>query len=121
MPDTDLLLYDIKAADPEIHKAYTGADNTQILENLASLLKAKTAVWVRIPVISGVNDTEDEFDRIRRFFDKNGYPEKTELLPYHALGEHKYAALGNAAESFSAPTKERLEILQKIVTCRKDR
>lgn len=115
MPYTDLFLYDIKTIDDETHKEYTGVTNRLILENLEKLLKTEACIWVRIPVIPGVNDTEEEMKKIKMFFDVHGYPEKIELLAYHAMGEHKYQALGKAAECFNAPGKEKLENLKKIV------
>lgn len=115
LPFTDLFLYDIKAMNEEIHKEYTGVTNTRILENLKKLLKSDVDVWVRIPVISGVNDTEDEMQKIKSFFDINGYPEKVELLPYHAMGEHKYEALGKSVKKFAVPSKEKIEKLKKFI------
>lgn len=115
LPFTDLFLYDIKAMNEEIHKEYTGVTNTRILENLKKLLKSDVDVWVRIPVISGVNDIEDEMQKIKSFFDINGYPEKVELLPYHAMGEHKYEALGKSVKKFAVPSKEKIEKLKKII------
>ena len=116
MPYTDLFLFDIKAMDKETHKKYTGVENTLILENLASLLKKRISLWVRIPVISGVNDTEENIRKIRAFFEENGFPEKTELLPYHAMGEHKYSALEKKTERFSVPSQEDLNNLKEIIT-----
>ena len=115
LPFTDLFLYDIKAMNEEIHKEYTGVTNTCILENLKKLLKSNVDVWVRIPVIPGVNDTEDEMQKIKSFFDINSYPEKVELLPYHAMGEHKYASLGKSIEKFDVPDKGKIEKLKQIV------
>ncbi len=115
LPFTDLFLYDIKAMNEEIHKEYTGVTNTRILENLKKLLKSDVDVWVRIPVISGVNDTEDEMQKIKSFFDINGYPEKVELLPYHAMGEHKYEALDRTTQKFEVPDNKEIEKLKQIV------
>lgn len=115
LPFTDLFLYDIKAMNEEIHKEYTGVTNTLILENLAKLLKTNVDVWVRIPVIPGINDTEDEMQKIKSFFDINSYPEKVELLPYHAMGEHKYASLGKSIEKFDVPDKGKIEKLKNII------
>ena len=115
LPYTDLFLYDIKSMNDEIHKEYTGVTNTLILENLAKLLKINVDVWVRIPVIPGVNDTEEEMKKIKNFFDTKGYPKKIELLPYHAMGEHKYASLGKSIEKFDVPDKEKIEKLKNII------
>lgn len=116
MPYTDLFLYDIKAMDCDIHKKYTGVENTLIIENLSRLLKSGAYVWVRIPVIPSVNSNEKEMKAIRCFFERNGYPSKIELLPYHSMGEHKYDALGRKAEKFEVPSKEDIEKFEKIVS-----
>ena len=115
MPYTDLFLYDIKSINDEIHKEYTGATNTLILENLSKLLKSDVSVWVRIPIIPGVNDTEEEMKNIRSFLELNGYPENIELLPYHKMGEHKYSALGKTYNTFDVPNKEKIEKLKHTV------
>lgn len=115
LPYTDLFLYDIKAMDNKTHKKHTGVENILILENLGKLLKSEASVWVRVPVIPSVNDSEEEMLRIGEFLKENGYPEKVELLPYHAMGEHKYPALGKEEESFDVPGNEELEKLKKII------
>ncbi len=53
---TDLVLFDIKQMDPEAHRRHTGADNRLILENLRLLSATGTEIWVRVPLIPGVND-----------------------------------------------------------------
>ena len=65
-------------------------------------------------MIAGINDTVSEMQKIRDFLSENGYPERVELLPYHAMGEHKYAAIGKSAQSFSVPTDERMRELRSI-------
>lgn len=114
LPHTDLFLYDVKCMDAEKHKKYTGVTNELILENLSRLLKIKWPVWVRIPIIPTVNDTVEEMTAIRDFLKIHGYPERVELLPYHAMGEHKYAAMGTEAPRFSAPDKEKMQQLKNV-------
>ena len=114
LPYTDLFLYDIKCFDSECHKRYTGVGNERILENLAKILSTGKPVWVRIPIIPTVNDTEEEMKNIRAFLDKHGYPEKVELLPYHAMGEHKYEAIGKELCRFAVPDEEKMEKLRRI-------
>ena len=114
MPYTDLFLYDVKCFDAEIHKRYTGVTNELILENLTKLLATDKSVYIRIPVIEGINDSAEEMKRIKSFLDEHGAPENIELLPYHALGESKYEALGKKAAGLSAPRKEKMAQLKSI-------
>ena len=114
LPYTDLFLYDVKCFDSDKHREYTGVGNERILENLKGLLTTDTPVWVRIPIIPTVNDTEEELQSIKAFLASCTFPEKIELLPYHAMGEHKYAALGKEVHSFSAPGEEQMRRLKRI-------
>jgi pyruvate formate lyase activating enzyme len=114
LPYTDLFLYDVKCYDSRLHKQYTGVENGRILENLRLLLAKNASVWVRIPLIPSVNDSEEEMRRIKEFLDSCGKPQRTELLPYHAMGAHKYGALGLDATTFDVPSKETLDALNAI-------
>ena len=114
LPYTELILYDIKCFDSEKHKQYTGVGNELILENLKRLLATDKSVWIRIPIIPTVNDTEEEIRNIRSFLLSCGTPEKVELLPYHAMGEHKYAAIGKKVKMFSVPSEEKIRQLKNI-------
>lgn len=90
------IFFDVKHADPEKHKEVTGADNRLILDNLRRLTDCYDHTTVRIPVIPGVNDTEDEMEALARCIRQNtgqrGVRE-VELLPFHNLGETKYQGL----------------------------
>ena len=114
LPYTDLFLYDVKCYDSDKHRQYTGASNELILSNLGRLLKMGIAIWVRIPIIPTVNDSEEEMLNIKKFIISCGSPEKIELLPYHAMGEHKYAAIGKQAQTFSVPSKEKISGLNRV-------
>lgn len=114
LPYTNLFLYDVKCYDSEKHKKYTGVRNELILENLKKLLATGKSVWVRIPIIPTVNDTVEESQRIKAYISSCGKPEKIELLPYHAMGEHKYAAINRESHMFPIPSKETMEDLNKI-------
>ena len=111
IPYTDLFLYDVKISDDEKYKEYVGVGNELILSNLERLFSLGCRVIVRTPVIVGVNDSEEEIKTIKKIAER---AEKIELLPYHAMGEHKYAALGKDAQHFEAPQKEKMEILSKL-------
>ncbi|MBE6982510.1 MAG: glycyl-radical enzyme activating protein [Ruminococcaceae bacterium] len=115
LPYTDLFLYDVKLMDDAEHKAYTGAGNRLILENLGKLLDSGANVWVRIPVIGGVNDTDENFTALKAFLKKHKAPQRVDLLPYHKMGEKKYSALNMELTEFTVPTNERISYLQSIL------
>ena len=113
-PYTDLFLYDIKIFDREKHKKYVGAHNDLILENLKKLFKANAKIWIRIPIIPTVNDSIEEMKKIKDFLKTTGMPEKIELLPYHAMGENKYFALGKEYTVFAAPDINKMTELKQV-------
>lgn len=115
LPLTDLFLFDVKGMDEEKHERYTGVKNDRILDNLARLLSVGARVWIRVPVIPGVNDTAEEMTALREFLVSHGKPEKIELLPYHRLGENKYAALSLPVPAFDVPPKEKIRELYAVV------
>ena len=113
LPYTDLFLYDIKAITDELHREGTGASNKRILENLERLAKVGADIIVRIPVIGGFNADENELLKIKALLDSFGI-KKVELLPYHAMGEHKYSALSMNATEYEEPSSEDMEKFRAI-------
>ena len=93
LPYADLFLYDVKAANSDVHKQLTGVPNERLLENLKKLSDLGKRIWIRIPYIPGCNS--GEMDGIIEIL--KGIPvEKIEIMPFHRLGEGKYKALGIA-------------------------
>lgn len=90
----DLYLYDVKCLTPSVHKAFTGVDNTLILDNLRRLSSCGKKIWIRIPVIPGFNNTEMEMQAIAAFLSTLPSIEQVTLMPYHTLGASKYPTLG---------------------------
>jgi pyruvate formate lyase activating enzyme len=110
IPYTDLFLYDIKLLDREKHIRFTGKDNDLILSNLIKLSKTDAAIWLRVPVIEGVNSDDDEMDAIIRFAAENVNAEKVCLLPYHKIGEEKHSRFGQSSiDIFETPSEKRME------------
>lgn len=104
----DLFLYDIKCITPELHRQYVGADNSLILENYRRLLSIGCKVYVRVPMIPECSANDEEFAKISEFLHRYP-PEKVELLPYHAMGESKFRALGlGEPRLFKAPSDDEM-------------
>ncbi|RLC66237.1 MAG: glycyl-radical enzyme activating protein [Chloroflexi bacterium] len=88
----DLVLYDLKHMDTEQHRRGTGKGNEQILNNVAKAGQI-TKVWLRVPVLSGYNDSKENIKRTAELGKQIG-AEKISLLPFHRWGESKYGQLG---------------------------
>lgn len=95
LPFTDLFISDIKHMDSDVHRKYTGVGNERVLENLKRLVKSKKELILRIPVIPGVNDTEDNIKAAADFIteDLEGRVRSLQLLSFMRLGVEKYASL----------------------------
>lgn len=93
LPVTDLFLYDLKSADSETHKKWTGADNHKILQNLEWLSKQKVNIFVRTPMIPGVNDKEEDILEIIEILQRNEI-HNYDILPFHQYGSGKYLSCG---------------------------
>lgn len=94
----DLFLFDFKIADPGKHAQWCGVDNLRILENLDFLYGKGKRIILRLPMIQGVNDTEDHFDAIAGLLKKYSGIERAEILPYHTFGIGKMEELGLAVD-----------------------
>lgn len=126
----DLIFMDLKHMDPEKHKYWTGVSNERILENIANLAvlqdpscellpigKAEPEIVIRIPVIGGVNDDDDNIRASAAYVHEHLPSAKMELLPYHRYGMIKYEALGIPYDhpEFSTPDKPEMERLRDLV------
>ena len=109
-----MFLYDLKARNDEIHKKFVGVSNERILSNLQQLFGCDARIRIRIPVIPAVNDSAEEMKNIKAFLADSHRPVKIELLPYHKMGEHKYAALGRNMTGFAVPSPEKMHELNEI-------
>lgn len=114
---TDLLLYDVKHMDDGIHKKYTGVSNKLILQNLKKLAQeGEVECVVRIPLIPGFNDSEENVERTARFVSSPGI-KKLDLLPFNEMPSGKYNTLGKnwAYKLGKRQSDEVLGNLKKIV------
>ncbi len=91
---SDLVLYDVKAVDDALHRELTGVSNQSILENLEALSREHPNLWLRVPVIPGVNDSPEEFEAMARLAASLPGVRQVNLLPYHRTGIQKFRRLG---------------------------
>jgi pyruvate formate lyase activating enzyme len=107
---TDLFLYDLKVLDPQKHRANTGVDNAKILSNLRLLSAAGADIIIRIPLIPGVNDGENDIADAGKFIASLPRRHAVHLLPYHRAAKGKYRKLGlrYQGESVAPPPGEQV-------------
>lgn len=115
----DLIFMDLKHMDPVIHKRFTGVSNELILDNIARLgsLNQAPEIVIRIPVIGGVNNSEENIAASAAYVHDVLPDARMELLPYHSLGRIKYEAIGLPfdQEGFCTPDKDEMKKLRSIV------
>lgn len=115
--DVQLFLYDLKLMDDARHRSATGASNAPILRNLRSLSERGAAIRIRLPLIPGVNDDEENLHRLGAFLASLPRRHPVELLGYHDIAGAKYAALARLypLADTRPPTPEALEAARRTL------
>ena len=83
LPFIDLVLYDIKAVDNDLHRQLTGQDNDLILMNARLLAEKNVPMRVRLVLIPGLNDSPAEMRARMQLVSELKSVQQVDLLPYH--------------------------------------
>ena len=88
-------LYDIKCIDSELHRKLTGVDNSSIMSNLCYLMDRGADIIIRLPLVPGCNDSDEDIALLCDFLKENtGRYRYAEIMPYHSLGTGKIEKIG---------------------------
>jgi pyruvate formate lyase activating enzyme len=111
----ELFLFDVKCIDPEKHERYTGNSNIKILKNLEYLDSMGTNIIIRIPLVPGMNDDEEELNRFSRFLSKLTSVQELHILPYHHYQSKKYQKLDMQYRGahIAPPSREQMAQIMK--------
>lgn len=90
----DLFLFDYKITDADMHKYYTGVDNRLILSNLDYLCTHENQVFLRCPIIPGINDNDEHYKAIVELSKKYDAIEQVNLMTYHDMAKGKAEQIG---------------------------
>lgn len=93
LPYADKYYADLKAANDEDYKKYTGGSFSLVIENITRLVSLGKDVTVRIPIIPKHNDTFEYALKMADVLKSTG-AKKVDLLPFHSLCKQKYYAMG---------------------------
>ena len=94
LKEADFVLLDIKGMNPNKHLASTGASNEIIHKNLKLLDEIKKPVIIRLPIIPGINDSEEELEAVAAYLSEFKCIERVDIMAYHDYGIIKYRQLG---------------------------
>ena len=89
----DLFLCDVKHMNSRMHEQYTGVGNEQILENIRTLSRTAKEVYIRVPIVPGLNDDRDNIEQTARFVQSLKTVRRIDILPYNRGGLEKAGRL----------------------------
>jgi pyruvate formate lyase activating enzyme len=121
---SDLFYFDLKLIDGNAHSHYTGRDNGLILANLQTLNKSGKPFVIRIPLVPGVTDTDENLHSIAQTVQGMPGLQRVDLLPYNKAAGSKYRYAGmvfnpdydeTRALNINAKSFERVGIEVKVV------
>jgi pyruvate formate lyase activating enzyme len=113
----DLFLYDLKLMDDARHQQFTGVSNELILSNLLALASRGHAITVRVPVVPGINDDDENVCQLGAFVAALDQVDRVDVLPYHHIGSEKYGRLNRVygLPEARSPSDERMaEIVRTL-------
>lgn len=116
----DLYLWDVKHTDAQAHKALTGVALAPILDSLRKVDDLGGKTRLRCPIIPSLNDTPAHMQAIGALSSSLKNIQGIDLIPYHALGTAKSAALGLPATEYDKLTAEQKEQLLETLRCHTD-
>ncbi|MBS3769981.1 MAG: glycyl-radical enzyme activating protein [Bacteroidales bacterium] len=90
LPNIDLILFDLKLIDNELHKKYTGVPSHLILENLEFLNDTGRNMYIRFPIIPGITNTSTNLEQIKSYLTKLNKVRRIDILPYYDISKGKY-------------------------------
>jgi pyruvate formate lyase activating enzyme len=113
---TDLVILDVKHIDDGWHRKLTGSGNQNVLRNAEYRERSGKPMWLRYVLVPGWSDQPEFLKQWAQHFADYKTVERVEILPYHTLGVHKYAALGRPylLEGVAPPSRHRVEQARQI-------
>ncbi len=90
----NLVYFDLKLMNDNLHQRYTGRANPQILRNLHHLGTKNVPFVIRVPLIPGVTDTRENLVAIAETIRDFDSLIRVDLLSYNQAAGAKYEAAG---------------------------
>ena len=113
----DLFLYDLKLMDDAKHRKLTGVSNELILDNLQMLSLRGHNIVLRVPIIPGINDDDENIRQTGAFAAALPHLNGVDILPYHHAAVEKYKRLNKVyglPETYPPSDERTAEIAQVL-------
>jgi pyruvate formate lyase activating enzyme len=117
LEQADLLLYDLKGSDPEQHRKNTGVSNELILKNLRHLSGIGKEIIIRLPIIPGRTDSDENIIATAELLSKLKSVIRVDLIAYHEYGKIKYEQRGETYPMEGSPQigDDRMNEIKKML------
>jgi pyruvate formate lyase activating enzyme len=114
---TDLVYYDLKHMDAAEHKRICGQSNDLILRNLALVVERGIPMVIRVPLIPGYNDSDENITAMAKTVAELAKETTINILPYHRYGENKYRMIDMKYQlkDVRYPTEKELDRAKRII------
>ena len=123
LPYTDLVLYDMKLLDPDLHRQFTGHSNQLILDNLRYIAEnyirnahGARKLWIRTPLAPGATATEENIAAIGGFIHDHllDVVERWEMCAFNSACIGKYKKMGRtwAFENVPLMAQDQIDLLE---------
>jgi len=100
---SDLVLLDIKSMDPETHRRVTGASREPTLAVARYLSGTGKPMWIRFVLVPGLTDSPSNIAPMADFIAGLRNVQKIQVLPFHKMGEYKWAQMGMSYDLKDTP------------------
>lgn len=113
---TDLVLLDIKSYNADVYKNLTGVELNPTIELVKYLNEINKPVWIRYVLVPNITDNIDDVKNLAQFLSELSNIERLDVLPFHKMGEFKWAELGYdyKLKQTQPPNKELIEKIKSI-------
>jgi pyruvate formate lyase activating enzyme len=113
----DLFLYDLKLMDDAKHRKLTGVSNELILDNLQMLSTRGHNIALRVPIIPGINDDDENIRQTGTFAAALPHLNGVHILPYHYAAAEKHKRLNKVygLPATRPPSDERMAEIAQVL------
>ncbi|MFC1917269.1 glycyl-radical enzyme activating protein [Chloroflexota bacterium] len=117
MPNLDMVLFDLKHMNSNVHHQITGVSNNQILKNAQLFDTGVKEIIIRIPLIPEKNTSDENLALSAEFAATLKNVSRIDILPYHRYGEGKYTALGHEYQlkGLKPPSQKEIKHYKKVI------